>query len=116
MEKFSNCNDEEEEGIDMDKEFGDEEEDDYDDEDETDEQPVDSEDEAIVDNDNLETQMVSYCRGSETFGTLPREQQRERISVSLSPKLIEQLRAVVSRRMAELSHLNLPFWEVSSER
>lgn len=115
MEKFSNCNDGEEDGIDMD-EFGEEEEDYYEDEEETAEQPVDadSEDEAIV--DNLDTQMVSFCTGSETFGTMPREQQRELITVSLSPKLIEQLRAVISRRMAELGHLNLPFWEVSNER
>lgn len=66
--------------------------------------------------DNREQQVESYCTGSETFGSLPRDQQRERITLYVSPKLIEQLKAIVSRRMAELGRMNLPFWQVSRER
>lgn len=113
MEKYSNCDDNEDDGIDL-NELSEEEG--YGDEGEAIDQ-ADDEDSDVEDFvDNTDLQVESYCRGSEKFGDLSRDKQRERITVYLSPELVEQLKAVVIRRMTELEQMKLPFWEVSRER
>lgn len=131
FEKFSNCDDGEEDGIDPDALYKEDENGDEDTEDTLDESididseveaPTCSDVEATVESevgapvDKHETQMVTYGRGSETFAALPRDEQLKRITVTLSPEVVGKLREIVSRRVAELDQQNLPFWHVSQER
>lgn len=112
MEKYSNCDDNEDDGIDL-NELSEEEG--YGDEGEAIDQADDDSDVEDFE-DNTDLQVESYCTGSEKFGDLSKDKQRERITVYLSPELVEQLKAVVIRRMTELEQMKLPFWEVSRER
>lgn len=106
FEKYSNCNDTEEDGMDSD---------------EFEEYMLKHEEK-----DAAEDQLNKEFEAEESDETdedptsdlqlLPVEERREKLTLSFSKEFIDNLEKVYKTRMEELGRMDLPFWTIQSER